>query len=596
MLERSEVAVEETWDLSLLFESEESYQAALQQLQQQVVAFQENYEGKLTSVAAIHAGLAAYRSILELRGKILAYGSLAVNANTLDKEAQDRSAHARTVVASLDAKMSFFNPELSQLDETLLREALNHEEDRIVIERLLADKEHLLSKDVEAVLAALGNTLEAPYQSYNDIKFKDIHFPNFVVDGQEYEMTYNSFEKRLESDTDTAVRRRAFEVFSNTLRQYQHSTASAYNAQVQKEKTIATLRGFDSVIDYLLDRQKVSRELYNRQIDLIMEHLAPYMRQYAQLIGRLYHLDAVRYEDLKLEVDPTYAPKVTYEEAQRYIMEGLQPLGEDYLAIMQEAFDKRWIDYAETKGKRTGAFCSSPYGANSFILMFFTQSMNDVMTLAHELGHAGHFQLAHRHQNFQLSRPSMYFVEAPSTANELLVEHYLMEQASDARMKRWIISQMVGKTYYHNFVTHLLEAYYQREVYRLVDEGKNLDADTLNRIYRETLEKFWGDSVVLTEGAELTWMRQPHYYMGLYPYTYSAGLTIGTQVASMIRQNPAVSQAWLEVLCMGGSKTAEELAKAAGVDVSTDAPLMNTIENIGQLIQALVTLTDELEA
>ena len=133
---------------------------------------------------------------------------------------------------------------------------------------------------------------------------------------------------------------------------------------------------------------------------------------------------------------------------------------------MKEAFDNRWIDYAETIGKRTGAFCSSPYGANSFILMFFTEDMNDCMTLAHELGHAGHFQLAYKHQNILDGRPSMYFVEAPSTTNELLVEFYLKNKAGDdLRMKRWIISQMVAKTYYHNFVTHLLEAYFQREVY-----------------------------------------------------------------------------------------------------------------------------------
>ena len=595
MKERTEVPVEQTWDLSLLFKTEEDYKKSIEFYKQLVETFCKTFENQINTEEAIHQSLADYREILELRGKIVQYASLAVNANTKDREAQNRLAQTRKVVAECDATLSFFSPELSQLEEELLAEASKNPENHIYLERLLEDKQHLLSKEVESVLAALGNTLDFPYQNYNDIKFKDIQFPNFEVDGKEFEMTYNSFEKRLESDEDTSVRRKAFEVFSNTLRKYEHSTASAYNAQVQKEKTMATLRGFDSVIDYLLDRQKVSRELYHRQIDLIMEHLAPIMRSYAGLIGKIYQLDEVRYEDLKLEIDPHFAPKVSYEEAKNYILDGLKPLGESYLTIMKRAFDERWIDYAETIGKRTGAFCASPYGANSFILMFFTESMNDVMTLAHELGHAGHFQLAHQHQNIQLLRPSMYFVEAPSTANELLVENYLLQNATDDRMKRWIISQIIGKTYYHNFVTHLLEAHYQREVYRLVDEGKNLDAETLNQIYRQTLEQFWGDSVVLTEGAELTWMRQPHYYMGLYSYTYSAGLTIGTQVAKMIQENPDRATNWVEVLKMGGSKSAEELAKAAGVDVSTDAPLRNTIETIGDYVQELVTLTNRLD-
>ena len=191
----------------------------------------------------------------------------------------------------------------------------------------------------------------------------------------------------------------------------------------------------------------------------------------------------------------------------------------------------------------------------------------------------------------------MYFVEAPSTTNELLVEFYLKNKAGDdLRMKRWISSQMVAKTYYHNFVTHLLEAYFQREVYRLVDAGKSLDADTLNHLFKETLAKFWGPEVVLTEGAELTWMRQPHYYMGLYSYTYSAGLTIGTQVAKMIQKDSSVANTWVEVLKMGGTKSAEELAKAAGVDVSTDAPLKDTIAIIGGLIDEIVDITKQLNA
>ena len=191
----------------------------------------------------------------------------------------------------------------------------------------------------------------------------------------------------------------------------------------------------------------------------------------------------------------------------------------------------------------------------------------------------------------------MYFVEAPSTTNELLVEFYLKNKAGDdLRMKRWIISQMVAKTYYHNFVTHLLEAYFQREVYRLVDAGKSLDADTLNDLFRETLAKFWGPEVVLTKGAELTWMRQPHYYMGLYSYTYSAGLTIGTQVAKMIQKDSSVANTWVKVLKMGGTKSAEELAKAAGVDVSTDAPLKDTIATIGGLIDEIVDITKQLNA
>lgn len=223
--------------------------------------------------------------------------------------------------------------------------------------------------------------------------------------------------------------------------------------------------------------------------------------------------------------------------------------------------------------------------------------MNEVFVLAHELGHAGHFYNAHKHQNIFNSRPSLYFIEAPSTMNEMLMANHLLSTSNDPQFKRWVISSIVARTYYHNFVTHLLEADYQRKVYELVDSGNNVNAGTLNKLKRETLEQFWGDTVEITEGAELTWMRQPHYYMGLYPYTYSAGLTISTQVSKRILEEgqPAVEE-WLQVLQAGGTKKPAELAKMAGVDITTEKPLRDTISYIGELIDELEKLTNEIEA
>lgn len=594
MIERDKVSVEQTWDLTLLFATEEAYEQALELLQGKTADIKQRFEGKIATTQDVHTLLAEYREVTQLMTKIGTYCQLDVSANMLNAKAQERYSKAQNVLAQVGSQLSFVVSELSQLDADILHEATNNAQDKLFIEELLRKKSQLLSKETEAVLAALSNTLEFPYQNYNDIKFRDIRFPSFEVDGKTYEMSYNVFEGSLENEVNTSVRRKAFEVFSDTLSRYQHSTASAYNAHVQREKTMATLRGFSSVFDYLLDRQQVSSELYHRQIDMIMTHLAPHMRKYAQLIGKLYGLDKVRYEDLKLDIDPEFSPEVTYEQAKEYVLKGVAPLGKEYLDIMEQAFEERWIDYAQTTGKRTGAFCSSPYGERSFILMFFSGSMGDVMTLAHELGHAGHFQMAHRHQNIFDSRSSMYFVEAPSTTDELLVENYLLDEAKgDDRMTRWIKSKIIGKTYYHNFVTHFIEAHFQREVYRLVDAGGSVDAPTLNRLFKETLEQFWGDTVELTSGAELTWMRQPHYYMGLYPYTYSAGLTIGTQVAKNIRERgESYAQQWVEVLQMGGSKPAEELAKAADVDVSTEEPLANTIAYIGELIDDIIALSE----
>ncbi|WP_282925719.1 oligoendopeptidase F [Helcococcus kunzii] len=597
-MKREEAKLHEKWDMSLIFETEEKYEATVESYKSQVDDFVKNYKDKLDSKEKIENSLRDLIKLAEMTSIMGAYAGLQTEVDAFDEKAQERLANLRNVFAEYDSKLSFYENELLTVDNAVLETVKENEDFKVFVEDLLDRKAHTLDSEVEKALSKLSNVLSFPYKLYNDTKFRDINFPDVEVNGKKYPLSYNIFEGEMEYENDTDLRREAFRVFSETIRKYQHTTASTYNAQVQKEKTMVELRNYKDVFDYNLSYQKVSRDLYDRQMDIIMEELAPHMRRYANVLKAVHGLDEIRYSDLKIEVDPNYSPSVSYEDAKKYVLDGLSALGEDYLAIIKEAFDNRWIDYANNDGKSTGAFCSSPYGVPSYVCMTFNNKMSDVMTLAHELGHAGHFQLTHMNQNILNSDPSMYFVESPSTTNELLVENYLLDLAeknNDKRMKRWVLSQMVAKTYYHNFVTHLLEAWYQREVYKLVEDNKQLNANILNKIFKETLEKFWGSDVVLDEGAELTWMRQPHYYMGLYSYTYSAGLTIGTQVSQNIRKNGKESaDKWIEVLKMGGTRKPVELAKAAGVDVSTDEPLKNTIEFIGSLIKEIEEISIEL--
>jgi oligoendopeptidase F len=301
------------------------------------------------------------------------------------------------------------------------------------------------------------------------------------------------------------------------------------------------------------------------------------------------------FADLKLAVDPDFEPEITIEQSKEYILDGLSVLGTEYTDMVKRAYDERWIDFVQNIGKSTGAFCSSPYGIHPFILISWTERMRECFVLAHELGHAGHFFMAQQAQNILNTRPSLYFIEAPSTMNEMLMANHLMKTSDDPRMKRWVLSTMISRTYYHNFVTHLLEAAYQREVYRIIDKGGSVVASTLSKIKKDVLNKFWGDTVEINDGAELTWMRQPHYYMGLYPYTYSAGLTVATEVSRRLLEDPTAIEDWKNVLRAGGTKPPVELAKMAKVDITTDQPLLNTIEHIGNMIDQIIELTDQIE-
>ena len=597
LVSREEVNESLTWDLSGIFESEEEYETMVEKSKELANEIKEEYKGKLNTPEKINACLDKLRDLYEMIVLTGNYASLAVAVDQTNEDNQKRQMKQGNISSDIKSKMSFIESEIIQLDEDIIKEAMDKsEENKGYLKEILRGKEYVLDPSAEKLLAALSNTLEAPYKIYNQAKLADMDFGKFEVDGEEYPLSFVLFEGEWEFEEDTELRRTAFKKFSDKLREYQNTVATTYQTQVQKEKTIADQRGHDSVIDYLLFDQEVDKELYNRQIDLIMEKLAPHMRKYANLLQRIHGLDEMTFADLKLAVDSDFEPEITIDEAKNYIKEALSVMGDDYLEMVEKAFDERWIDFVQNKGKSTGAFCSTPYDKHPYILISWTAQMREAFVLAHELGHAGHFYLAQQNQNIFDTRPSLYFIEAPSTMNEMLMTNHLMDTVDDKRMKRWVLSTLLSRTYYHNFVTHLLEAHYQRKVYQIIEDGGSIQAPTLNKLKKDTLEEFWGEDVKINEGAELTWMRQPHYYMGLYPYTYSAGLTISTEASKrMEEEGKKAIDDWREVLKAGGTKKPVELAKMAGVDITTEKPLLNTIDYIGEIIDEIIELTEEID-
>lgn len=593
---REEVPVRETWDLKDLFTSDQAFYQTLEQVVQMSLDFNHTYYQKLNNIETIEKALDEYERILIEIDRLYNYPELRLSVDTANEEAQKVNAKLNTTSGKLAGLLSFVDSEILELSDDKISELRSRTKYPHFIKQLQDRKPYQLSADVEKVLATLTPTLRSPFELYGTTKSLDINFESFDYEGVTYPLDYATFENEYEDHPSPEFRRKSFRAFSDALRQYQHTTAATYNMQVQQEKIEADLRGYDSVIDYLLQDQEVTKDMFDRQIDVIMSDLAPVMQKYAKIIQRVHNLDKMRFEDLKISIDPNFEPEISIEESKKYIYGALNVLGDDYVKMLKSAYDYRWIDFAQNKGKDTGAYCASPYVTHSYVFISWTGKMAETFVLAHELGHAGHFTLAQKHQNLLESEASMYFVEAPSTMNEMLMANYLFNSSNDPRFKRWVIGSILSRTYYHNMVTHLLEAAYQREVYRRVDNGESLTAPLLNEIMSNTYKAFFGDTVEMTDGVELTWMRQPHYYMGLYSYTYSAGLTIGTVVSQCIKNEgqPAVDR-WLKTLQAGGSQSPIELAQIAGVDITTDAPLKETINYISNLVDELEVLTYQIE-
>lgn len=591
-LQRSEVPLKQTWDLRDLFTTNKEWENELAAIQLEVSVVTE-YKGKLgTDAETLLNCLATLEKFQQRIIRAATYASLRASADGADPKNQADASKVSATLAKIGAELSFVDSELLTLSSETINRFLQEKPELRTYQKMLDDllerKAYTLTPEIEETLAALSEVHNAPQTIYERSKASDMQFsPVHDQDGNELPMSAALYEDRYEITADTAIRRQAYNSFINTLNQYKNTYAATYATEVTKQVTMSRLRGYDSVTDMLLHSQQVTKEMYRNQLDVIQEELAPHMRRFAKLKQKDLGLAEMRFCDLKAPIDPEFNPKTNYEEATATILDALQVMGPEYVEIMKKGVHDRWVDRSDNIGKATGAFCSSPYGVHPYILITWTDTMRGAFVLAHELGHAGHFYLAGKNQSLVNTRPSTYFIEAPSTLNELLLANHLIEKTDDKRMKRWVIGQLLG-TYYHNFVTHLLEGEYQRRVYTLAETGTPLTASVLCEQKKQAIENFWGDTVTIDDGAGLTWMRQPHYYMGLYPYTYSAGLTVSTAVAQMIQQEgkPAVDR-WLNVLKSGGTLKPLDLIKQAGVDMSKPDAIRTAVAYVGGLVDEL---------
>jgi oligoendopeptidase F len=585
-LKRSEVPVQETWDLSDLFPTTEAWEAELEAVVQDVQTVTQ-YRNRLHESADVLAAcLDAEEEISKRFSRLFARASFHLSTDTTDPNAQADFNRVSSAHTKATAAFSFIKSELLALPDDTITKWLNEHEHlathRLSIAKMLELKPYTLSPETEAVLSSLSEVMNAPRNVYTISKGADMKFEQAI---DSYGSLHAVYDGGPQLSPDPVLRRNAYAAFTKGLSAYRNTFATTFATEVNKNVTLANLRGYESATDMQLKPHQVTRDVYENVLDILSTELAPHMRRYQSLRQKQLGLDKMLYCDLTVPLGDE--PEVTFEEAQTWCLDALQVLGEEYHTIMREMFEKGWIDRANNEGKRSGAFCSTIYGVHSYIFMTWQNQMRPVFTLAHELGHAGHLSLACRNQRYNDVRPALSFIESPSTMNEMLLAQHLLKNSSDKQVRRSVIMGLMG-TYHHNYVNHLLEAELQRRIYALAEAGKPITEQVLSNTTGQILAEFWGDVVEIDEGARLLWMRQPHYYMSLYPYTYALGLTISTAAAQKIAEEgqPAIDR-WLDVLKAGGTLTTVELAQLAGVDITKPDVIRKAVAYVGALVDEL---------
>ena len=591
---RSEFPENELWDLTALYQDQEDFLRAIEKAREDIKKFVRDYQGKLSTFEDFERAFAELEQIYIQISHIGNYGFMPQTTDFGDESFAQIAQAAMEFETEANVALSFFDDALVGADEAVLEKLGQEPHLTSAIRQAKIKKAHYLGADVEKALTNLGEVFYSPQDIYTKMRAGDFAMDDFEVDGKVYKNSFVTYENFYQNHENAEIREKSFRSFSEGLRKHQNAAAAAYLAQVKSEKLPADMKGYDSVFDYLLAEQEVDRSMFDRQIDLIMSEFAPVAQKYLKHVAKVNGLEKMTFADWKLDLDSELNPEVSIDDAYDLVMKSVEPLGQEYCQEVARYKEERWVDFAANAGKDSGGYAADPYRVHPYVLMSWTGRMSDVYTLIHEIGHSGQFIFSDNHQSYFNAHMSTYYVEAPSTFNELLLSDYLERQFDNPRQKRFALAHRLTDTYFHNFITHLLEAAFQRKVYTLIEEGGTFGASKLNAIMKEVLTEFWGDAVEIDDDAALTWMRQAHYYMGLYSYTYSAGLVISTAGYLHLKNDENGARDWLELLKSGGSKTPLESAMIIGADISTDKPLRDTIQFLSDTVDQIIAYSEEL--
>ena len=357
LVPRNEVDKKYTWDMTLLYKSDKEFINSLENIKKSILEFKNNYEGKLADLNILDKAVKEYEAMYEEFYKLSHYAELPMTVDRFNENVVNNATLFEEVSTLWASNLSFFDTELVGLDESFINKFVEkHRPDlKYFFEKVILEKKHTLSKEAEQVIANY-ESLPNFYNLYEVTKHEDMQFDSFEANGKTLENSFVLYENLHEMDNNKEVRRGAAKSFYKTLNAYKNTSANEYISQIKKEKMIATMRGYDSVIDFLLDKQDGNRELYDRQIRTLMVDLAPHIRRYIKLLAREHNISDMQFADCKINLDPTFEVDMSIAESREYLKKALGVLGEDYLNMIDESYDKRWTDFPQNIGKSTGGF------------------------------------------------------------------------------------------------------------------------------------------------------------------------------------------------------------------------------------------------
>jgi oligoendopeptidase F len=591
---RSEIPIEHTWDLTVIYPDDSAWQQAVEALQ-----------GDLAEAAALEGTVAqgpqALLRALEMRDQVFrqmesihVYASMRKDSDSTDPDAQALTERSGSLLARVKATLAFLEPEILALSDEALHEWQAQEPKLALYDRALYEltrkRPHVRSGEVENIVAQLSDVTRAPGEVFDILTNADLAFPTIEDEaGQAVTLSPGRFLRFMQSP-DRRVRADAFHGFYAAYHTVRNTLGMTLAAAIRSHVVNARIRNHASALEAALHPNDIPPAVVHNLVATVDANL-PLLHRYMRLRKKTMGLEELRFYDLYAPLVPEADLVVSYPEAKSILQQALAPLGPAYADVLRQAFAERWIDVYENSGKRSGAYSGGAYDTPAFILLNYQDRLNDMFTLAHELGHSAHSYFTRRTQPFVYGDYTIFVAEVASTVNEALLTNYLLNTRQDPALRKHLIVQQLEEIR-TTLLRQTMFATFELHIHQSAEQDQPLTTEAMSKPYFDLVARYHGPEVVLDEEMALEWARIPHFYYNFYVYQYATGLSAALALSRQILDEgqPAVDR-YLRFLSTGSSRSSIDMLRDAGVDMTTPAPIEQAMRTFGQLLDQLEALS-----
>ena len=594
-MNRSDVRVEDTWDLSKLFSSVSEFNNTYDMVKEEIEDFIKYKDYDLTDKNNLLEVMDKSYEIERVLDRLSAYTSLLFDEDTTNSESLSLKGRVSNLYDLYSNNSYFLVPNLLKIDYSVIKDMLSDERLKgyeRVFENIFRYKKYTLSDKEEELLSKIGKMLGNNYDTYEMIKDADISFDSIIVDGKEQELNNSNYTLYIE-DKNRDVRKSAFKSLYKTYKQFKESFASTLYGNVKEDVVSAKIRGYSSAMEESLYHDELNMSVYNNLVDTINKHM-DVVYKYYDLKKNILGLDELHLYDVYTPIVVDYDKKYDFEEAKKIVLDTVSVLGEDYVNTLRQGYIDRWVDIYPNKGKRTGAYSGGCYDSYPYILLNYQNKFDDVSTLIHESGHSMHSHYSREANSYPYGYYSIFVAEVASTVNELLLSKYMYKHSTDKKEKLFILNRLM-ELFRATIYRQTMFAEFEKDIYDMVENDEVLTSDLLCDKYYDINKKYFGNNVVIDDEIRYEWERIPHFYYNFYVYKYATGLSAACYIVNRILsgEENAVND-YINFLKCGKSKSPLDSLLVAGVDLSDSKVIEEAVKMFDDTIEEFKKLYSEV--